>query len=95
MGTTSNTGIHNQVETVAVGTLSNCVTSAPGYAGVYDLNGNVDEWEDSCNELGKLGWCCSSGGAFVNGLGSLVCGCNYLIARYQANSVSGFRCCSR
>ena len=82
------------METVSVGSLSNCVTSAVGYAGVYDLNGNVDEWEDSCDGPGKSGWCCSSGGAFVNGLGSLACGCTYLIARYQADSVSGFRCCT-
>ncbi len=35
-------------QTVAVGSLAECVTSTPGYAGVYDLSGNVSEWIDSC-----------------------------------------------
>jgi formylglycine-generating enzyme len=79
---------------LAVGSLPNCVTTLAGYAGVYDLNGNVDEWEDGCDGPGKSGWCCSSGGSFINNDGSLACGCTYLVARYQANQVSGFRCCS-
>ena len=80
-------------QTVAVGSLPNCVTSAAGYAGIYDLIGNVNEWEDSCDGPGKSGWCCISGGSFVNGDWP-GCGCGYLIARYQADSVSGFRCCT-
>ena len=82
-------------ETVAVGSLPNCVTSAAGYAGVYDLLGNVDEWEDGCDGPGRSAWCCSRGGSFVNSDGSLNCGCGYDIVRYEANSVAGFRCCSR
>ena len=82
-------------ETVAVGSLPNCVTSAAGYAGVYDLLGNVNEWEDSCDGPGRSAGCCSRGGSFVNSDGALNCGCGYDIARYEANSVGGFRCCSR
>ena len=31
---------------VPVGSLSGCASSAAGYAGVFDLTGNVAEWED-------------------------------------------------
>jgi formylglycine-generating enzyme required for sulfatase activity len=37
--------------TVEVATLASCQPSTPGYAGVYDLSGNVTEWEDSCTPL--------------------------------------------
>jgi formylglycine-generating enzyme len=84
----------SSAQTVPVGSMLNCATFEPGYAGVYDLSGNVGEWLDTCDGPGKAGWCCSSGGAFVNGNGSLACGCTYLIVRYQATSVSGFRCCT-
>jgi hypothetical protein len=33
--------------TVETGSLSTCQPSVSGYAGVYDLSGNVWEWEDS------------------------------------------------
>ena len=45
-----NTHDYGAGNTTTVGSLPNCVTSAPGYAGVYDLSGNVIEWEDSCDE---------------------------------------------
>ena len=51
-------------QTTAVGSLRNCVTGAVGYAGIYDLSGNVAEWEDSCQGVGSLGICHIRGGFF-------------------------------
>jgi len=34
--------------TMPVAMLSKCQTSRSGYCAVYDLSGNVYEWEDSC-----------------------------------------------
>jgi formylglycine-generating enzyme len=38
-----------------------------GYQGVFDLSGNVWEWEDSCDGTGSSGSCRTRGGAFCNG----------------------------
>ena len=76
-------------QTVTVGSLANCVTTTTGYAGVYDLSGNVNEWEDSC--LDQL--CPIRGGSF--GVGLLACGViDIYYYRYDYSYDVGFRCCS-
>ncbi len=85
-------------QTVAVGSLASCVTSTTGYAGAYDLNGNVWEWEDSCSGTGQTAPCHFRGGAFDNSSSDLSCG-NYGQSdsgsnRFITNSNLGFRCCS-
>lgn len=85
----------SRMQTVSVGSLTNCVTSSPGYAGVYDLSGNVWEWEDSCNGSGALGTCRVRGGAFHDFLGSYIpCDFDNLNYRQSVGSNFGFRCCS-
>jgi formylglycine-generating enzyme required for sulfatase activity len=87
-----NTGPGN---TMSVGSLSSCVTSASGYAGVYDLTGNVDEWEDSCGGTGQSGSCHLRGGCFGHDAGYLTCGGGIFDGnRDTANTCIGFRCCS-
>ena len=54
------------MQTVAVGSLANCLTSTSGYAGVYDLSGNVWEWEDRCKGTGQSASCGVNGGAYDN-----------------------------
>ncbi len=82
-------------QTVAVGSLANCVTSTSGYAGAYDLSGNVFEWEDSCNGTGESAGCLGRGGSFgFYGGNMLTCdGYRYLF-RNEVLDVVGFRCCS-
>jgi formylglycine-generating enzyme required for sulfatase activity len=72
------------------------VTSTTGYAGVYDLSGNVFEWEDSCNGHGQTAVCRVRGGAFdyYGDSSVLACGFVSFFNRDFVNYGFGFRCCS-
>jgi formylglycine-generating enzyme required for sulfatase activity len=81
--------------TVAVGTLLTCQSSVTGYSGVYDLSGNVFEWEDSCNEAGQSAYCRLRGGSFYFYAGSYL-GCGYAgyNRRGDVSDLVGLRCCA-
>jgi formylglycine-generating enzyme len=81
--------------TTAVGSLTGCQAPSP-YAGVYDLSGNVFEWEDSCSGTGQGATCHIRGGAFVgDGFSNgLLCGYGNYGPRYAAVNSYGFRCCT-
>jgi formylglycine-generating enzyme required for sulfatase activity len=83
--------------TVPVGTLPGCQSRVSGYGGVYDLSGNVSEWEDSC---GERGGCRVRGGDFSSG-NNLSCDVDTLFysdsvddSRRSVTWYVGFRCCS-
>ena len=81
--------------TVPVASMGGCQSSVSGYAGVYDLSGNVFEWEDSCNEdVGNFGICRLRGGSFDNVVSLLRCGFGADQNRELQNGGVGFRCCS-
>jgi formylglycine-generating enzyme required for sulfatase activity len=85
-------------QTVAVGSLANCVTSTTGYAGVYDLSGNVWEWEDSCSGTGQDGVCQLRGGSFhycsiTNSSYNVACAYVFNYTRNTVFNDVGFRCC--
>jgi formylglycine-generating enzyme required for sulfatase activity len=80
--------------TVAVGTLSTCQSSVPGYSGVYDLVGNVQEWEDSCNGPGPSASCRLHGKDFMAAGLFLRCNADYSAPRNLNDYTTGFRCCS-
>jgi formylglycine-generating enzyme required for sulfatase activity len=96
---------NNDYKTVPVGMLTGCQSSVTGYTGVYDLEGNVVEWEDSCTGTGDSAHCRLRGGSFgtCHFSGGLTCasvnfydysrlGTDYFGA---GGDGVGFRCCSR
>jgi formylglycine-generating enzyme required for sulfatase activity len=78
-------------KTVPVGSLATCQSNAPGYQGVFDLNGNVWEWEDSCTGPGRYGSCYCRGGAFDESVSK--CDTAQPDLRYAKQANIGFRCC--
>jgi len=83
------------------GTLSSCQSSVPGFEGVYDLSGNVQEWEDSCDgNAGGADTCRRRGGDFNVGLNSgsgygMSCSDAYSAFRDGYGALTGVRCCSQ
>ena len=66
-----------------------------GYTGVYDLSGNVWEWEDSCDgATGQSDICRLRGGAFGVNYAGLRCGLDFDFARNYHGDDLGFRCCA-
>lgn len=83
------------------GDVTTCQSKVAGYAGVFDLSGNVFEWEDSCDQyVGDKDRCRFRGGSFISSYGAdngNALRCNYDIAgsRDDAYSNLGFRCCAQ
>ncbi len=83
------------MQALPVGSLSTCQSAVSGYAGVYDLSGNVWEWEDSCNgTFGLSDDCRLRGGDFGCGSDYLECGYDFPDPRDLAGPGIGFRCCA-
>jgi formylglycine-generating enzyme required for sulfatase activity len=84
---------------LAVGSLSQCVG---GYAGLFDMSGNVAEWENSCAGGGPGNGgpgndsCSVRGGSFQSAstADQLACGAQDLVPRNSTAANIGFRCCS-
>jgi formylglycine-generating enzyme required for sulfatase activity len=82
-----------------VASLPGCQSPDPDYAGVYDLLGNVWEWQSACNPLGgPAGECELMGGAI--GTEPVVCDPGpsnpsaLFLPRDMVGPGVGFRCCA-
>jgi hypothetical protein len=75
----------------AVGSLDSCQSSVPGYAGVYDLCGNVNEWIDASESDLPDSFCSLRGGSVV---GMVDCALNGVGNRQMMQDNIGFRRCS-
>lgn len=81
------------------GDVATCTPAAP-YAGVYDLSGNVFEWQDSCSShVDGYDRCRFGGGSYISSYGDdggNALRCSYDIAGVRNDRYSnlGFRCCS-
>jgi len=69
-----------------------CQSPDLAYAGIFDLSGNVWEWEDSCAAAGQSAACWIRGGDWLSGVDS-ACGVSSQ-ARSTRGAQTGFRCCA-
>jgi hypothetical protein len=82
-----------------VGSNENCVG---GYPGLYDMSGNVGEWDNSCTNFSgppPTENCLARGGAYYNGFmgdDPLTLSCDFFRDTLQSGPSAsiGFRCCS-
>ena len=84
---------------VNVGTMSSCQSSESGFGGVFDLCGNVVEWEDACSgSTGASDYCRFRGGALVTDQYKSKCApigiSDSSGAREDVGEALGFRCCA-
>jgi formylglycine-generating enzyme required for sulfatase activity len=75
-----------------VGSAQGCEGGSPG---VYDLSGNVREWEDSCETAeGNSDKCYRRGGGFKDNASAQMCAGQATSNRSAAVNDLGFRCCA-
>jgi formylglycine-generating enzyme required for sulfatase activity len=79
---------------LAVKSASGCRGKDAPYNGVYDLGGNVAEWEDSCQQAtGENDVCRARGGSYFSDSAQLRCDGNFSTNRGAASPTIGIRCC--
>jgi formylglycine-generating enzyme required for sulfatase activity len=76
-----------------------------GFPGIFDMSGNVIEWEDSCTPTptspdagdtsGASDFCNVRGGSFLSTGSQITCDLGILVQRWGGGGDNGFRCCSR
>ena len=84
----------NLATTLPVGTLPGCTSTTSGYTNVYDLSGDVEEWEDSCFGTDLYSPCDVRGGSFLDAAIVTACNTSDHNARNVENNHVGFRCCT-
>jgi formylglycine-generating enzyme required for sulfatase activity len=104
-GLTYDAGACNGQDYDAQGPLPSLSTCQGGFPGLFDMSGNVIEWEDSCTPTptspdagdtsGASDYCNVRGGSFGTNPQGLQCDSDILVARWGAGGDNGFRCCSR
>lgn len=64
-----------------------------GFSGLFDMSGNVAEWEDACSTPGPSRVCYVRGGDYHSADNRLACTGGNLVAATTMDPHIGFRCC--
>ena len=77
---------------VAAGEYEQCQSSVAGYEGIFDMAGNLAEWQNACDDRG----CRVRGGAYTHEANGLRCDAGESLRwpRLEAAADIGFRCCA-
>ena len=79
---------------VAVRSLTTCIGAPAELNALYDMSGNVAEWEDSCTgTAGTTDVCRVRGGSFRDKASNAACGAATTRNRGDRSDWVGFRCC--
>jgi sulfatase modifying factor 1 len=78
------------------GGFEDCVSPNSDYTGLYDMGGNLAEWEDSCDGDGGDARCRIRGGSFQHEGNGIRCdaGSTLTFPRTGTSDAVGFRCCA-
>lgn len=88
-GVTCNGADLGQAEKIPAGE----VTCQGSYPGLFDMSGNVWEWEDACQNDTSASLCRIRGGSYLNGAPNLRCDTDSSASRLEGHPTVGFRCC--
>jgi formylglycine-generating enzyme len=81
--------------TTAAGSLAGCQSPAASYGGVFDLSGNLNEWEDACDgATGNENKCRLRGGSYDTYHLGMDCNQDFSLRRDAITQAQGIRCCS-
>jgi formylglycine-generating enzyme len=72
-------------------TMTECEGGVPG---LFNMSGNVAEWERSCSSTFGSAACSTRGGSFVDGPYEVRCAGAIAMQRLEASVSVGFRCCA-
>jgi formylglycine-generating enzyme len=72
-------------------TMSEC---EGGYEGIYNMSGNVAEWEWSCSSTSSNAPCSTRGGSYLDGPYEVRCSGTINLGRHEYAENVGFRCCA-
>jgi hypothetical protein len=79
---------------VNVATYPSCTGTTAPYSSIFDMSGNVSEWEDSCGNLSGTWFCHTRGGSLVDPSTSVQCNDESVWPLDLQTKWLGFRCCA-
>jgi hypothetical protein len=83
------------VESTTLRSVNDGAACYGGFTGIFDMSGNVAEWEDSCATTdGRDDLCHIRGGSYATLVADATCDLNLAVRRDTQSPQVGFRCCA-